>query len=96
MIPRVISNETVVKPSTCSGISIVQFLDSKLIKVNPFKKRRSRKSVSKVVSRKAITEDETLKKVCECEKMKKPKINPNNNGKKANDKRVKKGYQRKE
>ena len=83
---RAISNDTVVKPSSDS--SIVQFLDSKLVKVNPVKKRRSRKSVSKVVSGKAITEDETLKKVSEFEKTKKPKRNPNDKGKKSKGKRA--------
>ena len=82
---KVISN--VVKSSSDSNI--VQFLDSKLVKINPVKKRRSRKSVSTVVSGKAITEDETLKKVSEYEQMKKPKTNPNGKGKKAKGKTAK-------
>ena len=64
--------------------SIVDFLETKTVKFKP-KQRKSRKSVSKLVAGKAITELETFKKVCEYEQEKQnvKKSKPNEKGKRV-------------
>ena len=73
------SSKAEIKRQNCS---IVDFLETKTVEFKP-KQRKSRKSVSKLVAGKAITELETFKKVCEYEQEKQngKKSKPNEKGK---------------